>query len=247
MKQIPFLTALLPLALAFTAIPHVCGQTQRAAPVPATIQVSGDAEIRVAPDMVDVRFGVEVDGKELLPTRELQNKRATEVIACLKKAGIEDKDIQTDFVSIDPIYESNQVKINPDKYEVKSWVSCTLRDISKFDEILTNAIRAGATHVDRFTFRSNEMRKHRDEARIAAVKVAKEKAVLLAEQLGMKVGCAQNVVEDKQEYDWVGRIYSNNPNSNGIFSGSSGNAEGSIAAGQIAISAKITVTFALVP
>lgn len=204
----------------------------------------------MAPDVVDVRFGIEVDGKELLPTRELQNKRAAAVIACLKKAGIEDKDIQTDCVSIEPVFENNNVKIKPDKYDVTSWVSCTLRDISKFDEMLTVVIQAGVTHVERFAFRSTEMRKHRDEARIAAVKAAKEKATLLAEQLGMKVGRAQNVVEDKQEYGWGGdfvRPFSNNPSRNSIDSISSGSAEGSTAAGQISVSARITVTFALEP
>jgi len=216
-----------------------------------TIQVSGKAEVRVAPDLVDITLGVEVIGTALLPAQAEQNQRVAAVIACLKKAGVEDKDIQTDRGSIHPRYDDNSSKIKPNRYEVERSVNCTLRDIGKFDEVLTAALQAGATDVSDITFRTTELLKHRDAARLAALRAARQKATLLANELGMKVGRAQSVVEDlpsgtaglrNDEFDLPQQ---NSIGRNSIDSISAGRAEGGFAAGQIAISATIYVTFAL--
>jgi len=243
MKQIQF--HILTLAFAVAHLAH--GQ------VLPTIHVSGNAEIRVAPDLVDITLGIEVIGKALLPAQEEQNRRVAAVIACLKKAGVEDKDIQTDRVSIHPRYDEESSKIKPNRYEVARSVNCTLRDIGKFDEVLTAALQAGATDVSGINFRTTELLKHRDAARLAALRAARQKATLLANELGMKVGRAQSVVEDlpggtasMRLYDYdPPQISQNSSNRNSIDSISAGMAEGGFAAGQIAISATIYVTFTL--
>ena len=237
MKQLQFHF----LTLAFGLTSLASGQ------VHSTIQVSGKAEIRIAPDLVDITLGVEVFDKDLLSAQEEQNKRVAAVIARLKKAGIEDKDIQTDRVSIRPRHGDDRSKIKPIGYEVDRSVSITLRDIGKFDEVLTAALQAGATDVSGINFRTTELLKHRDAARIAALRAARQKATLLANELGLKVGPAQSVVEDLPGGTGAHFMEYEPPQiSQSVIShGLASLAEGKFATGQIGISATIYVTFAL--
>ena len=222
------------------------GQNGAQVPVQPTIQVSGKAQIRVAPDLVDMRFKVDLTGKELLSTQNEQKTRIAAVIAALKKAGIADKDLQTDQVSIYPLYPDVREEHEPNGYRVSRSVSCTLRDLTKFDDVLTTALRAGVTGVEGFSFRTSDLRQHRDAARITAVKAAREKAVLLATELGAKVGRALTVIEDQPTMGFGGLEWEPPQipqNAIGRYSG--GESEGGFAVGQIGISATVYVTFAL--
>ena len=245
MKQ----TAIHFLTLVLIWAGHASGQAQAPVGGPPAIQVSGNAEVKVAPDLVDINFGVEVVSKDLLAAQEYMKKRVAAVIDCLKKQGIEDKDIQTDYISIKPDYGENTTKTTPNRYELNRAVRCTLRDTGKFDAVLTAAFQAGATGVDDMEFRTSELRKHRDAARLSALRAAREKAELMAKELGMKVGRALQVTEERYG-DGGGWRFQNNPNGqaisrNSIDSQLGGQAEGSFAAGQIGISAAVTVSFAL--
>jgi len=237
MKRIPLSI----LALGLICISHAPGQVQ---PTPPTIRVSGKAEIRVTPDLVDINFGIDVIGKDLPTTEAAAMKRVDAVIACLKKAGIADKDIQTNRVSIYPHYaERSATSIKPDGYNVDRMISCTLRDVEKFDEVLSAALQAGATDVNGIYYRTTELLKHRDAARIAALRAARDKANLLATELGMKVGRAQSVVEDvpggsnTRGYDYEPPQVSEEM--------IAGMRAGKFTSGQISISAAFCVTFAL--
>ena len=72
----------------------------------------------------------------------------------------------------------------------------TLRDISKFESILSNVLKAGANYVHGVQFRTTELRKHRDEARSLAIKAAQKKANDLAKELGQIVGKPYKIQEN---------------------------------------------------
>jgi len=243
MKQnaIRFLTSALVLSA------HASGQVQAPVAGPPVIQVSGNAEVKVAPDLVDLNFGVEVVSKELLPGEVDMKKRVAAVIECLKKAGIEDKDIQTNYISIRPDYGDDTPKTKLVRYVLNRTIHCTLRDIGKFDAVLTAALQAGATDVSEMEFRTSELRKHRDAARLSAIRAAREKADMMAKELGLKTGRALQITEGAYEYGggWRSNNAAQQLSRNSIDSLLGGQAEGSFAAGQIGISASVTVSFAL--
>ena len=76
----------------------------------------------------------------------------------------------------------------------------TLKDISAFDAVLSDALEAGATYVHGIQFRTTELRKHRDEARALAIRAAHEKAVALAQELGQEVGQPHDIREDQSQW-----------------------------------------------
>lgn len=127
----------------------------------------------------------------------------------------------------------------------------TLRDASKFEDVLSSVLGAGANYVHGIQFRTSELRKHRDQARALAIKAAQEKANDLAKELGQKVGKPYKIQEEQSGWwswynTWWGSRWGGGMAQNVMqnVAGPSG-AEGSIALGQINVNAKVTVSFEL--
>jgi uncharacterized protein YggE len=128
----------------------------------------------------------------------------------------------------------------------------TLRDLDKFEALLADALEAGVNYVHGIQFRTTELRTHRDEARALAISAAKEKAEALAGELGQEVGDPKMIEEVQNSWwsgynSWWGANLANGMTQNviqemgtGILSG-----DGSLAPGQISITARVSVTFQL--
>lgn len=100
-----------------------------------------------------------------------------------------------------------------------------------------------------FEFRTTELRKHKDEARVLAVKAAREKANDLAGELDQKVGIPYSIEEipsGGQSWNRLGvrRGGGGIQNITMEESGSAGS-YATIALGQIKISAMVAVSFEL--
>src|SRR5262245_6570593 len=226
-------------------------QAQNAPPHP-TISASGTAEIRVAPDEVDLRLGVETRDPKLDEAVRQNENRMTAVLKFLKDSGLESKDIQTDYVEIHPQYNTaaNADRVVPEFYLVRRNLGVRLRRVAQFDTVLAGVIKSGANHVMGIEFRTTELRKHRDAARQQAIRAAKEKAVALAQELDAKVGKPQTIHEQTSGgwWGWSGVHWSQvNPMfQNTIQTTSSGEpTEANLSVGLIGIRANVNVTFAL--
>jgi uncharacterized protein YggE len=217
-----------------------------------SISVSGTAEIRVVPDEVNLRIGVETRDAKLDEAVKQNETRLAAVLKFLKESNIDAKDIQTDYVQIEPVYNSDRraQQVTPEYYLVHRNLGIRLRKVAQFDAVLAGALRSGANHVDGVEFRTTELRKHRDTAREQAIRAAKEKAVALAQQLDAKIGKPQSINEQTTG-GWMG--YPINRWSNANFmaqnvsqpTAAGEGSEGNLAIGMINVSATVNVTFAL--
>ena len=217
-----------------------------------SITVTGEAEVRVVPDEVILTVGVETHDRELNLAKRQNDLRVEQVIATAADYGIEPKHVQTDYISVEPRYHDGYEKQDFIGFFVRKNVEITLRDISKFEELLSDLLDDGVNYVHGIQFRTTDLREHRDRARDLAIKAAKEKAVALAGALGQEVGEPLTIREEQSGWysgygawwgsSWGGAMAQNviqNAGSDG-FAG-----EGSIAPGQIAINARISVNFEL--
>ena len=76
-----------------------------AEPDPARqISVTGDAEVRVAPDEVLLTLGVETWDKDLATAKGQNDERVKKVLALTAEYGIGSKDVQTEYINIEPRY-----------------------------------------------------------------------------------------------------------------------------------------------
>jgi uncharacterized protein len=164
------------------------------------ITTSGSAEVRVVPSKVVLTFGVETFNPDLAIAKRENDTKAGAVIALAKELGVDPKDVQTDYIFVEPIYEGYDDKRKTKflHYLVRKTVAVLLRDVSKFENLLSGALERGATHVLRVRFEVDKLKEHRDKARADAVSAARDKAQLLVRGLGAKLGRVMYI----QEYSY---------------------------------------------
>jgi uncharacterized protein YggE len=187
------LAAVLPAVLLLMTPDLVAAQDSPAVVLPALVTTQGAAEIRVQPDRADLRFDIEVRHADLTSARREQAARMDRLIAALRKAGVAEADLATTQLQLNVLYAMPRPgesggSLRIDAYSVSQSVDCTLTQVEKVADVTSAAIRAGATGVGEVQLRTSELKKHRDEVRKQAIRAARDKAVLLAGELGSKVG-----------------------------------------------------------
>ncbi len=214
-----------------------------------TISVSGNAEVKVVPDEVVISMSVETNNMILDKAREENDAKVSAILAMSRKFNIEDKLIQTDFLQVEPRYD-NQYAPNGSMserkflgYYVTKNITITIRDISKFEKFVAEALKLGTNYIGGTSFGTTEIRKYRDQARLDAIRAAKEKAIALAGELGQKIGKPITITEGvAQPYYRTSSMMKNTSRSAAQDNGESA---GSIAPGELKIEADVSVTFEL--
>jgi uncharacterized protein len=217
-----------------------------------SISVNGEAEIRVVPDEVILTLGVETFDKVLKQAKFLNDERIKKTISVVKGYGVPAEYIQTDYINIRPRYHNYDIASELLGYIVRKTVVIRLKDISKFEDVLSDSLEAGVTHVHGIEFRTTELRKHRDQARMLALKAAQEKAELLTRETGSKLGKVLSIGEASFGYSssyasWWGERYGGGMSQNvsQTIGGVSMVSDSTLAPGHISIRAAVGASFAL--
>jgi uncharacterized protein YggE len=249
-KLVAILAVALLLALALGAWTQ---DAPAASQAPRTVTVTGEAEVRVVPDEVVLTLGVETWDKNLGRAKEQNDRIVAAVLALAGDHGVPAEHVQTDYVSIDPRYKNGYYEERDFiGYFVRKNVVVTLRDLSAFEPLLSDALEAGVNYVHGVEFRTTELRQHRDEARALAIEAAREKAVALAGVLDQDVGRPLAIQEQQagwfSSYNaWWGSSWGAGMTQNVIqeMGGASFLADSTVAPGQINVNACVSVTFEL--
>lgn len=162
-----------------------------------TISVSGTGRIVLTPDTADLRLGVSATAKTVKAARANAASSMTAVIASLKKLGIDDKDIQTTTLSLQPVYDYSY-NTNPPKltgYQLSNAIAVTVRDLDKLGDAIDDSLAAGATSLDGVSFRVFDQAAAEQQARTAAMDEAKAKAKTLADAAGVSISGVASISE----------------------------------------------------
>jgi uncharacterized protein YggE len=214
-----------------------------------TINVSGDAEIKVVPDQVVLSLGVEVHAKLLDEARRENDRRVRAVRAAASHLGIDEKDVQTDFIQVGIAYDNDGLTAKI--FNVQKSIVIVLRDVSRMETVLAAGLDAGATHVHGIDFQTTRLREYRDRARTLAVQAASDKARDMAAAAGLKTAGPIGISSaDYGMRSWYGSgwgsqhmgMSQNVYQQNGA--GSSGQ-QGTIALGRISVTATVAMAFRL--
>ena len=189
------LLSALALATALCATPAFAGQ----------ISISGTGEVAAAPDMAFVNSGVTSQGATAAEALAANTAAMNELIATLKAAGIEARDIQTSGFSVSPNYvysdarDANGYQLPPkvSGYQVYNTVNVRVRDLATLGAVLDKAVTVGANTINGVTFSVADPAPLFDEARKLAFANAKKKAELYAEVAGEKLGDIESITESQ--------------------------------------------------
>ena len=256
------------LAIGWLTLPVLPALAQwRETPSQPLINVSGSAEVKVAPDEVDLSASVESHNPSLDAAKQENDRHIKQALEFLRRQGVKDKDIQTDYINIEPVFKDGQRiyssnmegwlpkddDVKPIYYVVRKGLSVKLTDTEKFDAVLTGLITNGVNYVQGIDFRTTQLRKYKDQARVMAIRAAREKADAMAEELGVKVGkpYAINVTDTGGWNSWYGggsrfRGFGGYgmANQNAVQNaGGPGDTGGNLAVGQISVSVSVDVSF----
>lgn len=173
-------------------------RAEDACPRPRLISVEGTAEINVAPDEAVLTLGIDSRDKVLAVAKSENDARVKKIMKLTQATGVEQKGIQTSALRMGRMYSDERVPRFLG-YEVSQTIAITLKDVSKYEGLMTRLLEAGVNRVDDASFRIAETRKYKDEARSKAVAAARGKATGMAKELGQTVGKPWEVTEQSED------------------------------------------------
>jgi uncharacterized protein YggE len=206
MKYLPTALALSALAAA-PAAAQVAQPAVTVAPGDTLLTVNAEGRSFHAPDLAVFNAGVTTQGKTAAAALGENSRAMTEVIAALKRAGIAERDIQTSNLSINPLYSdpnrdamlaartAGQPYVPPAQpavpqiigYQATNTVSVRQRDLKNFGKVIDTLAAAGANQINGPMFQMDDAEPALNEARLDAVKTARERAELYATATGLKI------------------------------------------------------------
>jgi uncharacterized protein YggE len=172
-----------------------------------TINVQGEGDVSAVPDTATFTATIQEDAKEVKTAQDTATKKSNEVIAYLKKEGIDAKDIQTADYSVYPKYEySQKVCVAGEMcppgtqvltgYTVSQTITVKVRDTSKAGDLLSGVGSRGISQVSGLNFTIDNEDALKAQARDKAIAQAKAKAEVLAKSLGVSLIRIVNFSED---------------------------------------------------
>jgi uncharacterized protein YggE len=154
------------------------------------IQVSGTGSAFGVPDVAFIDLGVTVEKKSVTDARNEAAGAMQKVIDSLKGSGVDEKDIQTQRFSIQPVFDYPDGRQVLRGFEVTNMVTAEVRDIDRLDDALDKAAAAGGdlVQIQGIRFDIDDPSELQAEAREKAVGEAKEKGETLAGLSGVTLG-----------------------------------------------------------
>lgn len=192
--------ALIAALAAFTALsfPAVAADGMPASPY---IQVNGHGELQVAPDMAYISLSVDKTSLDAKAARTDVEARIAKIIATARKLGIADKDIDAPSVTVEPDYEWSNGGVSGGSVRklvgqhVRRSVTLTLRDLSRYGELVDGLFQAGVTDLSGVTPDRSDRAVLEQKARALAVADAHERASGLAQSAGVTLGAVYSIAE----------------------------------------------------
>lgn len=161
-----------------------------------TIDVSGNSEIKIDPDLAKIYITIETKNKDVKKAEEENSELMEKVMAALKKYSV---DIETVSYNVYPYQDKNwnTGAIIDQGYRVTNAIVVSTDNLEEVGKIIDVSINRGANRIDRveFTLKDGTKKKAQAQTLKLAAQNAKEKAQSLAKELDIKVVKAIHISE----------------------------------------------------
>jgi uncharacterized protein YggE len=206
MKSLPALmpkAVMLGTAVIGLSAPVALAQSTPAAPMQVhamatqpALNLSAHGEVKVAPDMATITFGVTTEAPTAQAAMADNARRMTEVFAALRRAGIQERDIQTSGLNLSAQYD--YVQNEPPRlrgYQASNRVTVAILDLERVGTVADAVVAAGVNQIDGIGFGLRDPKAAEDQARVLAVRALQDKARLYAQALGVELGSIRSLNE----------------------------------------------------
>ncbi|SFM91001.1 SIMPL domain-containing protein [Methanolobus profundi] len=153
-----------------------------------TITMSGYAEQKVVPDTASLNIGVVIQADTSEEAASENAAIMSAVIEGLKELGLDDKEIQTSYVSVYPIYNYDEGRTITG-YSASNSVEVTTTNLDILSDVIDRSAAAGANQIGSisFTVSDEQQEELRADLMDEAVADAASKANDLADSLDLKI------------------------------------------------------------
>lgn len=163
------------------------------------VSVRGYGTVAATPDQLRLSVQIGTRGESASAAMTEASKRTASVLVLLKGYGVEEKDIQTSRVSVSPIYDYEK-RIQPPPiigYNGSNEFTVLFRGklMDNVGDFLDKAVKAGASNFGSLMFESSRQREIERDALKKAAADAKERAQVLAKELGATLGNVISISE----------------------------------------------------
>ena len=201
-----------------------------------TVTMTGTGEVRVAPDRAVISVGVEVEAATAEKALAANSARMREVMAALARLGVDEADIRTSDFALNPRFEnrSNSGPLRVVGFTVSSNLTVRVVDLPRLGAVMDALVKAGANRINGVNFTVSDPAPHLARARTAAVADARRRAETYAAAAGVTLGPVLDIREG-----------SAGPSPRFARTEALAMDAVPIAEGRTAISAAVTLTFAI--
>jgi len=160
------------------------------------LDILATGEVSRVPDIARINAGVVTQAQTATAAIAQNAEQMASVRAALRSAGIADRDIQTSSLNLNPEfrYEDNRPPVLTG-YRASNDLTVRFRDIRNAGKILDALVAKGANQINGPTLALDKPEEAMNEARVAALKSARDRAQLYATELGKRVGRIVSISE----------------------------------------------------
>jgi uncharacterized protein len=155
-------------------------------PTNPVVEIAVSDTQEAAPDIAILTSGVTSNGKTAKEAMDANNVRMQPVVAAVKAAGIDAKDIQTTGVRLGAEYDYSKSPARLKGYQTSNSIAITVRDLAKLDKIMAAMIGAGANELSGPVFSIANPEALASKARDTVFDKATAKAKAYANKAGYK-------------------------------------------------------------
>ncbi len=164
------------------------------------IWVSGEGKVAAVPDIAIITLGIQSQEITVAEAMSKASAAMDEVMKALKDAGVAEKDIQTQYFSIQQLtrWDDSKQQSVVTGYMVTNTVTAKVRGgVDKAGSVIDAVATAGGdlTRINNIGLDIDDPSGYLEQARELAVKDAKAKAEKLASVAGVKLGNATYITE----------------------------------------------------
>lgn len=166
-----------------------------------TVSVTGVGRVAAAADLLVLNLAVETQAVTASDALAENNKQAAAVLSALKDHGIQEQDVQTTQLSIDPVLARQDPNdTQPPKivgYQARNGLSAKLRDVPAAGAVIDAVVHAGgdAIRIEGISFSFTDPARLLTEARKLAIADARDRAQQLVGGLDAGLGNVISVSE----------------------------------------------------
>ncbi|MDC0658058.1 SIMPL domain-containing protein [Leisingera sp. SS27] len=167
---------------------------------PRQITVNGESTLQVPPELATITLGVTEEAEEAAAAMTAVSQAMGAVITRLKEGGIAAEDMQTQQISMRPVWSQDRSYDSSGRreitgFEASNTLMVRVRDLDGLGPVLDKVLAAGANRFQGLSFGVSDPAAVIDQIRGEAVKDAIRKAQQLADAAGMELGPVRSISE----------------------------------------------------